>query len=111
MLALAAHGCRHIQLDEPVMMRFGMTCNDESNMVKCPSSYIASRYPEDAMEFGVKNSALVFAGCPDYVERTVHFYLVDFINTITITIIITITISQAIVGSPLLWLPRQARAN
>ena len=77
-------------------------------MVKCPSSYIASRYPEDAMEFGVKNSALVFAGCPDYVERTVHFYLVDFINTITITIIITITISQAIVGSPLLWLPRQA---
>ena len=22
MLALAAHGCRHIQLDEPVMMRY-----------------------------------------------------------------------------------------
>jgi len=49
-LALAAHGCRHIQLDEPVMMR----------------------YPEDALEYGVKNAALVFAGCPDSVERTVH---------------------------------------
>merc|ERR1712130_1089365 len=47
-LALAAHGCRHIQLDEPVMMW----------------------YPEDALEFGVKNAGLVFAGCPDRLEPT-----------------------------------------
>lgn len=49
-LALAAHGCRHIQLDEPVLMR----------------------YPEQALETGVANIAAVFRGCPAQVERAVH---------------------------------------
>ena len=33
--------------------------------------FLLHRYPEDALEYGVKNAALVFAGCPDSVERTV----------------------------------------
>ena len=49
-LALAAHGCRHIQLDEPVLMR----------------------YPKQALETGVANIAAVFRGCPAQVERAVH---------------------------------------
>eukprot|EP00091_Calanus_sinicus_P006359 TRINITY_DN16998_c0_g1_i1.p1 TRINITY_DN16998_c0_g1~~TRINITY_DN16998_c0_g1_i1.p1 ORF type:complete len:207 (-),score=68.03 TRINITY_DN16998_c0_g1_i1:249-869(-) len=49
-LALAANGCIHIQLDEPVMMR----------------------YPEKALEFGVSDAADVFLGCPPGVQKTIH---------------------------------------
>jgi len=49
-LALAANGCVHIQLDEPVMMR----------------------YPDKALEFGISDAAAVFSGCPPEVKKTVH---------------------------------------
>jgi len=49
-LALAANGCVHIQLDEPVMMR----------------------YPDKALEFGVSDAAAVFLGCPPGVQKTIH---------------------------------------
>jgi len=49
-LALAANGCVHIQLDEPVMMR----------------------YPDKALEFGVADAASVFLGCPSEVQKTIH---------------------------------------
>lgn len=50
-LALAEHGCRHIQIDEPVMMR----------------------YPENAMDYGIDNVSRCFSGLPDSVTRIVHF--------------------------------------
>jgi len=50
-LALAEHGCTHIQIDEPVMMR----------------------YPENAMAFGIDNVSRCFSGLPDSVTRIVHF--------------------------------------
>ena len=75
MLALAAHGCRHIQLDEPVMMRWenqtDLTNTSLLNDKLSKVNQCYQRYPEDALEFGVKNAGLVFAGCPDSVERTV----------------------------------------
>jgi len=49
-LALAANGCTHIQLDEPVMMR----------------------YPDKALEYGTSDAAAVFLGCPPSVEKTIH---------------------------------------
>jgi len=49
-LALAANGCVHIQLDEPVMMR----------------------YADKALEFGVSDAAAVFLGCPPSVQKTIH---------------------------------------
>ena len=49
-LALAAHGCLHIQVDEPVLMR----------------------YPEHALNYGVKDIAAVFSGCPPNVSKIVH---------------------------------------
>lgn len=49
-LALAANGCVHIQIDEPVMMR----------------------YPDKALQFGVSDAAAVFLGCPPSVQKTIH---------------------------------------
>jgi 5-methyltetrahydropteroyltriglutamate--homocysteine methyltransferase len=48
--SLAAAGCRHIQIDEPLF----------------------ARYPERALEFGVENLERAFQGCPEGVTRTVH---------------------------------------
>ncbi len=49
-LALAAAGCRHIQIDEPVF----------------------ARQPQNALDFGFENLEKVFHGCPAHVVRTVH---------------------------------------
>ena len=49
-LALAAHGCQHIQVDEPVLMR----------------------YPDTALRHGVNDIAAVFNGCPEKVNKIVH---------------------------------------
>jgi len=49
-LALVAHGCLHIQVDEPVLMR----------------------YPETALRHGVTDIAAVFSGCPEKVNKIVH---------------------------------------
>jgi 5-methyltetrahydropteroyltriglutamate--homocysteine methyltransferase len=48
--ALAAAGCRHIQIDEPLF----------------------ARKPEQALEFGFDNLEKAFHGCPKHVTRTVH---------------------------------------
>ena len=49
-LALAAAGCRHIQIDEPVF----------------------ARYADDALAFGIENLERCFAGCPPRVTRALH---------------------------------------
>ena len=49
-LALAAHGCQNIQVDEPVLMR----------------------YPDIALKHGVKDIAAVFAGVPPHINKIVH---------------------------------------
>lgn len=49
--ALAEHGCTHIQIDEPVMMR----------------------YPDTALARGIDNVAACFAPLPPSVTRVVHF--------------------------------------
>ena len=49
-LALAAHGCQHIQVDEPVLMR----------------------YPDTALRHGVNDISAVFNGCPEKVNKIVH---------------------------------------
>ena len=49
-LGLAAAGCRHIQVDEPVF----------------------ARKPEQALEYGIENLERVFHGLPDEVQRIVH---------------------------------------
>jgi len=49
-LSLAKHGCKHIQLDEPVLMR----------------------YPEKALEYGVTDVIKCFEGLPDDVISAVH---------------------------------------
>jgi len=49
-LALAAAGCKHIQIDEPVFVR----------QVK------------ESLDYGFENLEKVFHGCPQYVVRTVH---------------------------------------
>jgi len=49
-LALAAAGCQHIQIDEPVF----------------------ARRPKDALSFGFENLERCFDGVPDSVLRTVH---------------------------------------
>lgn len=48
--ALAAAGCRHIQIDEPVF----------------------ARYPDKALEFGCENLQRAFHRCPASVTKTVH---------------------------------------
>ncbi len=50
LLALAASGCRHIQIDEPVF----------------------ARKPEQALAYGFENLERCFHGAPDGVVRTVH---------------------------------------
>merc|ERR1719335_637261 len=47
---LAAAGCRHIQVDEPLF----------------------ARKPDDALAFGVKCLDACFAGCPKFVEKQMH---------------------------------------
>jgi len=49
-LSLAKHGCKNIQLDEPVLMR----------------------YPEKALDYGVKDVIKCFEGLPDDVISQVH---------------------------------------
>ncbi len=49
-LSLAAAGCRHIQIDEPLF----------------------ARKPREALAYGFDNLEKAFAGCPDTVTRTVH---------------------------------------
>ena len=49
-LSLAAAGCIHIQIDEPVF----------------------ARRPDDALAFGFENLERCFHGAPDHVVRTVH---------------------------------------
>ena len=49
-LALAAAGCKHIQIDEPLF----------------------ARKPEAALAYGFDNLERAFQGCPDDVVRTVH---------------------------------------
>ena len=49
-LALAAAGCRYIQIDEPVF----------------------ARQPGNALRYGLENLERTFHGCPDHVVRTVH---------------------------------------
>ena len=49
-LALAAAGCRHIQIDEPVF----------------------ARHADDALAFGIENLERCFAGCPPRVTRALH---------------------------------------
>lgn len=49
-LALAAAGCLHIQIDEPLF----------------------ARKPQAALDFGFENLERAFHGCPDHVRRTVH---------------------------------------
>jgi 5-methyltetrahydropteroyltriglutamate--homocysteine methyltransferase len=49
-LALAAAGCRHIQIDEPLF----------------------ARKPRVALDYGMENLERAFHGCPDSVTRTVH---------------------------------------
>ena len=48
--SLAAAGCRHIQVDEPVF----------------------ARHPRRALEYGIEHLEAVFHGVPDEVQRTVH---------------------------------------
>jgi len=50
-LELVRQGCTHIQIDEPVIMR----------------------YPDQALEFGLDNLASCFLGVPPSVATTVHF--------------------------------------
>ena len=49
-LALAAAGCRHIQIDEPLF----------------------ARKPDAALEYGFEHIERAFHGCPEHVTRTVH---------------------------------------
>ena len=49
-LALAAAGCRHIQIDEPVF----------------------ARYADDALAFGIDSLERCFEGCPPHVSRALH---------------------------------------
>ena len=49
-LALAAAGCRHIQIDEPLF----------------------ARYPEKALAFGIEHLESCWQGVPDAVTRTAH---------------------------------------
>ena len=49
-LALAAAGCRHIQIDEPLF----------------------ARKPDEALEYGFDHLERAFHGCPGHVTRTVH---------------------------------------
>ncbi len=49
-LELAAAGCRHIQIDEPLF----------------------ARKPQAALDYGFENLERAFNGCPDSVIRTVH---------------------------------------
>ena len=49
-LALAAAGCRHIQIDEPLF----------------------ARRPQDALDYGIDNLERAFHGCPQGVVRTMH---------------------------------------
>jgi len=49
-LCLAAHGCEHIQVDEPTFMR----------------------YPDKALQHGVADLKEIFLGCPPNVKKTVH---------------------------------------
>ncbi|MFT5219255.1 MAG: 5-methyltetrahydropteroyltriglutamate--homocysteine methyltransferase [Planctomycetota bacterium] len=49
-LALAAAGCTHIQIDEPLF----------------------ARKPQAALDFGFENLERAFHGCPEHVRRTVH---------------------------------------
>jgi len=49
-LALVEHGCRFIQIDEPVLMR----------------------YPEKALDYGIANLDKCFANVPDDVTKVVH---------------------------------------
>lgn len=49
-LALAAAGCRYIQIDEPVF----------------------ARRPKEALDYGFDNLEKAFHGCPDHVTRVVH---------------------------------------
>lgn len=49
-LALAAAGCRHIQIDEPLF----------------------ARKPQAALDYGLENIERAFHGCPVYVTRTMH---------------------------------------
>ena len=48
--SLAAAGCRHIQVDEPVF----------------------ARHPRRALEYGIEHLEAVFHGVPEEVQRTVH---------------------------------------
>ena len=50
MRSLAAAGCRHIQVDEPVF----------------------ARKPEQALEYGIEHLEAAFHGVPDEVQRIVH---------------------------------------
>jgi 5-methyltetrahydropteroyltriglutamate--homocysteine methyltransferase len=49
-LALAGHGCKYIQIDEPVMMR----------------------YPDAALKYGLDNLARCFQGLPEDVTKVIH---------------------------------------
>ena len=49
-LSLAAAGCTHIQIDEPLF----------------------ARKPAQALDYGFENLERAFHGCPDTVQRTVH---------------------------------------
>ena len=49
-LALAAAGCRHIQIDEPLF----------------------ARKPDEALAYGFDHLERAFHGCPEHVTRTVH---------------------------------------
>lgn len=49
-LDLAAAGCRHIQIDEPVF----------------------ARKPDQALDYGIEHVERVFQGVPDHVQRIVH---------------------------------------
>ncbi len=51
--ALAAAGCRHVQIDEPLL----------------------ARHPRDALDHGIGQLEACFAGIPDDVTRTVHVCL------------------------------------
>ena len=59
---LVEAGCRHVQIDEPVMMRWG--CQEEED-----GDNDDARYPERALATGLDNLARCLEGLPDTVTK------------------------------------------
>ena len=88
---LVEAGCRHVQIDEPVMMRWG--CQEEED----GDNYDDARYPERALATGLDNLARCLEGLPDTVTKVGAAVLQGGCDCSTAG------------GAPLLRLPGQAR--